>query len=232
MEGALAFVGAMPLELAAISGVIDARRGSDADGLRHGSVDGRAVVAIATGMGTELARRSTSALLDAAEVRHVLVVGIAGGVDTATPIGTVVRPEVVIDAASGSRHRPVQIGTAPASGALWTTDRITTSAELVDLRAQGVIALDMETAAIGAVCDERQVPWSVFRAISDDPSDEVDEEVFEMSNQDGSPNPANVARYLLRHPHRIPRLARMGRNSKLAAQRAAAAAVVACRELP
>jgi adenosylhomocysteine nucleosidase len=232
MEGALAFVCAMPLEVAAMARAAGLRRDPRKDiELRRGTAAGVEAVAIGTGMGTDLARRSTERLLDAVAVRHVLVVGIAGGVDTTTPIGTVVRPEIVIDAATGTEHRPTQPDGVEPRGALWTTDSITSAAELPGLQARGVIALDMETASIAAVCRDRGVPWSVFRAISDDPSDEVDAELFAMSNPDGSPNPGRVLRYVVRHPGRVPRLARMGRHSKLAADRAAAAAVAACREL-
>ena len=234
----VAFVCAMPLELSALARAIGMSRVRGPVGEVHRArLDGREVVAVATGMGTAMARTATIRLFETASVHRVLVVGIAGGVDTATPIGTVVDPEVVIDAASGTEHLPHRIdrpdrvaGEAPR-GALWTTDTMTLPDELESLRARGVVALDMETAAIGAVCAERGVPWSVFRAISDDPTDEVDDELFAMANQDGTPNPRNVVRYLLRHPQRVPRLARMGRNSGAAAGRAASAAVAAYREL-
>ena len=49
-------------------------------------------------------------------------------------------------------------------------------ADLPALIAQGVVSLDMETAAIGECCEKRNVPWSVFRTISDRASDgSVDE---------------------------------------------------------
>jgi hypothetical protein len=50
-----------------------------------------------------------------------------------------------------------------------------------------------------------------------------------MSRQDGTPNPAAVARYLVRHPGRIPGLVRLARGATLAANRAADAAVAAVR---
>jgi len=221
----------MPLELDAMSRATRLRRPDESrartgvGSARRGRVGSFDVVALATGMGTDRARRTTERLLSGVEVDRVVVVGIAGGVDASVAIGTVVDPEVVIDAASGERFVPDStVGACPA-GALWTTDVMTGPDELPGLRAAGVVALDMETAAIAAVCRERGVPWSVVRAISDDPSDEVDDEVFAMSNADGTPNPRRVVSYVVRHPHRIGRLARLGRHAQLAARNAATAAV-------
>jgi hypothetical protein len=72
------------------------------------------------------------------------------------------------------------------------------------------------------------VPWSVFRAVSDRATDgSVDDEVFRMSNQDGTPNPRAVAAYVARHPGRLPALARMARAATRATERATDAAVAA-----
>jgi hypothetical protein len=113
---------------------------------------------------------------------------------------------------------------------MWTTNVLTPPDALPALRARGVVSLDMETAAIAACCEARGVPWSVFRAISDRASDgSVDDEVFAMSNQDGTPNPRAILRYIVRHPHHLPRMAKMGSNVKLATTRAADAAIAALR---
>ena len=57
----------------------------------------------------------------------------------------------------------------------------------------------------------------------------VDDEVFHLSRQDGTPDPAAVLRYVVRHPGRVPGLARMARGAGLATARAATAAVAAVR---
>ena len=90
----------------------------------------------------------------------------------------------------------------------------------------------METAAIAQCCEARGIPWSVFRAISDRASDgTVDEELFRMSNQDGTPNHDAIAAYFEKHPERVSLLAEMGENAKLATERAADAAIHACSQL-
>jgi hypothetical protein len=95
-----------------------------------------------------------------------------------------------------------------------------------------VVALDMETAAIAAVCDRRACPWSVIRAISDRVSDGlVDDEVLALAGPSGSARPVAVARFVARHPTRVRHLARLGRDLRTATHAAAAAAVDACRRL-
>jgi adenosylhomocysteine nucleosidase len=233
--GRIAFVCAMPMELTPIRrslGLTKGRVGTiDA---YTGTLDDRPVVAVVTGMGTALATKGVDALLDAVTVEQVVVVGITGALENDTPIGTLILPEVVVDSATGAMYRPHMLGAATPRGTMWTTDVLITAADdLASLRADGVVSLDMETAAVADVCERRGIPWSVFRVISDRASDgTVDEEVFRLSNQDGTPNPKAVAAYFLKHPGRVPAMARMAKESKLATERAAEAAITAVRALP
>ena len=227
----VAFVCAMPLELRPLAKRLGLRRarvgGAPA---RTGTLDGRPVVAVVTGMGTRLAGVGIRRLLDAVTPARVVVVGICGAVDDETPIGALVLPARVIDHATGREHEHDILGAGEAHGALWTTDVITPAAEVGALRARGVVALDMETAAVALVCEERQVPWSVFRAVSDRATDgSVDDEVFRLNRPDGTPDAAAVARYLARHPGRVPGLVRLAKGAGLASRRAADAAIAAVR---
>jgi adenosylhomocysteine nucleosidase len=116
---------------------------------------------------------------------------------------------------------------------MWTSDElITDPAVLARLREQGVVALDMETAAVAEVCVTRGIPWSVFRVISDRATDgSVNDEVFHLSHQDGTPDGTAVAAYLLKHPGKVPDMARMARAARRATELAAAAAVEAVGQL-
>jgi adenosylhomocysteine nucleosidase len=230
MPDPVAFVCAMPMELTPLKRRLSLTKGKigplDA---YHGSLDGRSVVAMVTGMGTELATRGLEQLTASLELERVVVVGITGAIHPETPIGTLILPAVVTNSATGATFRPDPLGDGQPSGTMWTTDTITTDPDvLAGLRAGGVISLDMETAAIAEVCERRHIPWSVFRAISDRATDgSVDEEVFRLSNQDGTTNAKAVAAYMVKHPGRISTMARMGREVKVATERAADAAIQA-----
>jgi nucleoside phosphorylase len=228
----------MPMELRPLVKKLSLREKSvDGIVLHEGALGDRRVVATFTGMGTRLATAGTERLLDAEPlITRVVVVGITGALDD-TPIGTVVWPEVVVDGATGAEHRPAPLGDAAPpgkpEGKMWTSDSLNTDPEeLTELRAQGVVALDMETAAIAEVCESRGIPWSVVRVISDRAGDgTIDDEVFHLSNQDGTPNPPAVAKYLLMHPTKIPMLAQLAKGAKLAVDTAADTAIRVCEAL-
>jgi adenosylhomocysteine nucleosidase len=180
-------------------------------------------------MGTALATRGMERLLAATPVDRAVVVGITGALDDVTPIGSLIRPAEVVDGTTGARFVPVPLGPEVPAGAMWTSDSIIADvATLAALRAEGVVSLDMETAAVAAVCERHGIPWSVVRAVSDRAGkDGVDDEVFHLSNQDGTPNGRAVVSFVLKHPGRIPAMARMARGAKLATKRAADEAIAA-----
>jgi adenosylhomocysteine nucleosidase len=195
-----------------------------------GRIGDQSVIAVITGIGTALAHAATVRLLDAVDVEWVIVVGIAGAIDSQTPIGTLVLPQLVINGTDGSAHRPRPLRNGlgnMAHGKLWTTDELLLDPAVhAELRAQGVVALDMETASVAKVCEDRGVPWSVVRAISDRAGDgSVDAEILGLSHPDGRPNFSAVARYLVRHPGALPRLARLGKGARLATEQAAETAI-------
>jgi adenosylhomocysteine nucleosidase len=231
----VAMLAPMPSELKPITKALSLQPESSGAGVplhrgRAGNVD---IVAMRTGMGLAAAARAAERILDLGDIDRLVVVGIAGSVDDRYEIGDVLQPEVVIDGASGTELRPAALGTRIApGGVLWTSDEFNSDPDHVGrLAAKGVTALDMETAAIGAVCDARGTPWSVFRSISDRVTDGiVGEEVFALANPDGSPNLGRSVRYIARHPQQLPRLVGIARDALKAANAAAREAVAAIRE--
>jgi adenosylhomocysteine nucleosidase len=198
--------------------------------VRRGKVGDVEVVATKTGIGTKRARDATNRLLDAAEVDHVLVVGIAGGMG-ATKVGDVIIPEVVVDKDSNAEYRPTPLGAVTPKGRLVTHDDFDMGeAEHQRLVSEGFVAVDMETAAIASVCAERGCNWSAVRAISDlvgvTPGDVID-----LANPDGTPNVGASVRYLITKPCRIPKLVKLARESMQAANAAAKTAANTLRGL-
>jgi adenosylhomocysteine nucleosidase len=234
-EGSIAFVCAMPMELEPLTrelGLVEAA--VDGRTVHTGRLGERAVVGIVSGMGTRLAADAVEWLLDRYDLDHLFVVGIAGAGMGDAPIGALVMPEVVVHGPSGREHRPTRLGDHDHAGHLWTNDELIDDLdELTALHQErGVVALDMETAAIAHVCEARGVPWSVFRAISDRSSEGlVDAEVFQLSNLDNTPNHEAIAAYFEKHPEAVERLQKMAADSTLAAETAAAAAIAAVDHL-
>jgi adenosylhomocysteine nucleosidase len=222
----------MPMEVVPIVETLGLQERAGVENTWDGSLDGRPVVAIVTGMGTTYATDGTTRLLDTDDVEQVVVVGITGALENETPIGTLIRPGVVLNSETGEEFTPPPFGAEPYRGTMWTTNVITPRDQLPTLLARGVVSLDMETAAIAKVCESRGIPWAVYRTISDRASDgSVSEEVFKLSNQDGTPNHEAITEYFRNHPEMAEVMAEMGRNAQLAVDSAAAAAIEACREV-
>ncbi|HEV2370077.1 MAG TPA: hypothetical protein VGR90_09380 [Acidimicrobiales bacterium] len=203
---------------------------------RRGSTE---VVATRLGIGPVVARERTAVVLDrlaarGGDVSRVLVSGIAGGIDGVSPIGTLVVPERIIDLASGADYASSDMPGVLPRGTMATSGRdlITDPDRLAELRRQGVLALDMETAAVAAECKARGIPWTAFRVISDRPDDGlVDPQVASLLHDDGRADIRGGVRLFLREPGRIPGLIRLARDSGNAARRAADAAARAADAL-
>jgi adenosylhomocysteine nucleosidase len=200
---------------------------SESADLWSGGVGRVEVVATITGIGTRAARHSAERVLGAIPVEVLLVVGVAGGIGPTVDIGDLVVPEAVLDLASGAEYHPHLAGTVTARGILATSDELLADPERsAQLEQRGVIAIDMETAAVAAVCEREGCPWSVFRAISDRADDaSTDPAIFALADPDGNPNLLAVARFVLNSPGRVPQLARLARGLRVATRTAADAAV-------
>jgi adenosylhomocysteine nucleosidase len=229
--GPIAFVCAMPMELTPLIERLSLEQ-HEVDGVEvhRGTLEGREVVGIVTGMGTQFATEGIERLLAVIEVEHVVVVGITGAVDNEIEIGTMIFPEVVVHGPTEREFRPTPIGDSVHQGTMLTGDELQGDADVLpELRARGVVALDMETAATAAVCEARGITWSVFRSISDRPSDwSLTSESFHLSNMDGTPNREAIEEYFKEHPERLGALQKLSENSTLAANAAADAAIRAC----
>jgi nucleoside phosphorylase len=194
--------------------------------------DGRdvEVLALLTTMGMTAGERAAERMLDEG-VDRVIVVGIAGGVDpAAVSIGDVVVPATVIDRRTDTTYGPpVSPDLAPRGTISCGDELITDPPTLAAMGAAGVIAVDMETAAVAAVCEVAGVPWSAFRGISDYAGEGlVDQELFEATNPDGTGDHDAIARYLEAHPEKVEVLARLARDCAVATEAAATAAIRSC----
>lgn len=199
----------------------------------QGRSGGREVIAMLTTMGMGPAADAARRLL-ARDVDWVMVVGIAGGVDPeVVRIGDVIAPDVVIDRATGDSFRPsAGGGTGPRGVLSCGDDLIIHPPTLAGMAGDGVIAVDMETAAVASVCEAAGRPWSVYRSISDFAGGGlVDDALFALTRPDGSADADALNRYLAENPDRLEVLTQLSQDMTVAVEAAAEAAVRACAEL-
>ena len=231
----VAMLAPMRPELAPLKKKIPLQRvGGDGAAFTHeGTVGDVKVVAVITGIGMKPARDITERLLDAVNVDHVMVVGIAGGMGPSVEIGDLVVPEVVYEEAGGTAYRAAALGGFTPKGTIISSDQFGyTPEENKKMIGEGVVGVDMETGAVAAVCEARGVPWTAFRGISDRGDDDtVDVEVLKLAGPDGSGDFKKVLWYLLRKPSRIKHLKNLQKGTNLATNAAANAAIKACADV-
>jgi nucleoside phosphorylase len=122
------------------------------------------VVARLTGIGMRAAARATASILDAFPIDHVMVVGIAGGVDPDQPIGASINPELVVDDPTGRVFRPAALSAAPQRGRLVTSDRLVTDPEEAERLRQQALAGPDGSGKVGAVLRYLLArPWRLVR---------------------------------------------------------------------
>jgi adenosylhomocysteine nucleosidase len=181
------------------------------------------VSALVTGMGPALARDATRRALAAGPFDHVMVIGIAGGLDPDLPVGSLMVPSCVQLHPDGSVYTAHPVPPRQAAGALMTTEGLfDDDAVWQPILERGFGAVDMEAAGVAEVCEAAGVAWSVYRGISDRPDEHiVDQAVFGLSKPDGTGDPVALAEYLARDPRRAEALAHLNRCMRASARLAA-----------
>jgi len=218
----------MQPELRPLAKAVPLERRHVGDRVVHaGRVGDDEIVATITTMGTEAATATAEFVVRELDVDHVALIGIAGGLGADVQIGDLLVPEVVVDYDTGQETHPTPLVGAVAKGRLMTSGELILDYDILRrLAAEGAAAIDMETSAVGAVCEREGVPWSVFRGISDHIRDGlIDNSVSSLAKPDGSANVGAVLKFLVRRPWRIPRLAKLGKDMNTAATVAAKALV-------
>jgi adenosylhomocysteine nucleosidase len=190
----------------------DRRRGGA--GERVGAVGGVDVVLRRCGVGPARAADATAEALDRHRPDHVLVVGIAGGLGGGVAIGDVVVPAMVTSSGDGPTHRAAGLGALEPSGSLLTCARLMGWEDLAGHAADGVLAVDMESAGVAGAAEAAGVPWTAIRGISDMVGDDVvTPDAIDLVREDGSTDAGAVARLVVRHPGRVGALAAMAKGS-------------------
>lgn len=171
------------------------------------------VSVLVTGIGKENAARSVRDHLCLHPPRRVFTCGFAGGLSPGLKTG-----DVVFQAAEPELSRTlVQSGARPAS--FFCAGHIaTTAAAKAELRrATGADAVEMESAAIHAVCRERGIPCATVRVISDTAHEDLPLDFNHLANADLSLNYGKLALAILKSPGKIPALRRLQKQTRFAA---------------
>jgi hypothetical protein len=171
----------------------------------------------------------------------VLTCGFAGGLNPELKLGEVVfelmdrrgelhEPQTEIEfgarvtrpsESSSLREKLVAAGARPAK--FFCADRIaTTVAEKKKLRAgTGADAVEMESAAIHAVCRERGIPCATVRVISDTAGEDLPLDFNQLARPDMNLDYGKLALAILKSPGKIGALLKLQKQTRFAAERLA-----------
>lgn len=195
------------------------------------------VITLIVGIGRQNAEKSVRGFLPSVSPQLVLTCGFAGGLNPDLKIGDVVFeiPEATLTPAlshpmgEGGRRtgeglfaRLVAAGAKPAK--FHCADRIaTTVAEKKTLREQtGADVVEMESAAIHAVCAEKQIPCVTVRVISDTAGEDLPLDFNALAKPDKSLDFGKLAWAIAKSPGKIGALMALQKKTSFAARQLAA----------
>ena len=190
-----------------------------------------------TGIGSQNAEKSLREFLATHSPNLVLTCGFAGGLNPDLKLG-----EVIFEIIPGSNRResaqtksgedlePTHVGCYEkllASGAkpakFFCADRVaTTTAEKKKLRDEtGADAVEMESAAIHAVCAEKHIPCVTVRVISDTADEDLPLDFNALTKPDKNLDYGKLAWAIAKSPGKIGALMELEKKTKFAAERLA-----------
>lgn len=197
--------------------------------VERGELEGYPVTVATTGMGGPAVRQALRTLTGVLRPRHVLMLGLSGGLDPALERLRICRADTVAD--DSGALRPVGEGFPwPAAARGWSTvsvfsaERVLGPAEKRAAAARGFQLVDMESAAFFDECRALQLTAGAVRVVFDTP-----EEALPAIDTDqlGRPRLASVAGFLARRPWKIAALLELKRRLDAALERLRSALRVA-----
>jgi len=175
-----------------------------------------------TGVGRRNAEKSVRAFLTAHSPKLVLTCGFAGGLNPELKLGEVVFEPT--GPAANDQKLATNLAAAGAKPAkFFCADRIaTTVAEKKKLRHEtGADAIEMESAAIHAVCRERNIPCATIRVISDTASEDLPLDFNALSKPDKNLDFGKLFLAIAKSPGKIGALMQLQKKIRFAAEQSA-----------
>jgi adenosylhomocysteine nucleosidase len=127
------------------------------------------LIAVAGGIGCERAELAARAVMENYHPQMLVSAGLAGALIRSLKAGSVVTPNVVVDAATGTEYRCNLGGEVVGGGILVTSKEIAGAAGKAALveRFHGLV-VDMEAAGVARVAQQCNVGFRCVKAISDE----------------------------------------------------------------
>jgi adenosylhomocysteine nucleosidase len=213
----------------------------------NGRANGRTVVLVQTGIGWQRALSASRLAAERFPLKLFVSTGFAGGLQDSIRVGDIVIGQKIISLAPISpAGNPIinlkpflcdlalarlaetaaknvlisRRGPGVHSGPIVTVERIVARSEEKKeiARKSEAVALDMETAAVANVAEQRHVPFVAVRAVSDVLEEDIEFDGALLLTERGTFRWGAGLRYLAAHPSALSHLNRLCRQSNLAAR--------------
>src|SRR5437870_11954152 len=189
---------------------------TDRSGIRtiRGTIEDRAVEVFHTGVGEKVCRQRVAEFLQDQQFDLLISSGFAGALNDTLQIGD------LLLAKNFSTVELTKVGSSFSRLPIHEADLLTVRA-LIDsndernkiARSTGAAAVDMETEFIARACAEHGIPLLSLRVITDTPREAFPAPpkiLFDIERQ--RTHLVKLARFLLAHPNKIPRLIEFARR--------------------
>lgn len=173
-------------------------------------------VAVFGGMGCKRAEDASRAVVDKYAPQVLVSAGLAGALIRSMKAGSIVLPNVIVDAASGTEYRCSLGGEVIGGGVLVSNFEIAgrrTKQELVDCF--HALVVDMEAAGVAKVAMETELGFRCVKAISDEFDFEMPP-LGQFVNNEGDFETGKLVRWVAVRPQYWPAMVTLGRNSRRA----------------
>lgn len=187
--------------------------------------DGRSLVAfereeqavVISGIGRNNAQRAARAAVTAYQPTTLISAGLAGALIRSLKAGSVITPNVVVDAADGTEYRcTAETGGLVGGGVLVTAAEIAgTDAKAKLVEQFHGLAVDMEAAGVARAAQETQTAFRCVKAISDE-ADFVMPPLKKFVDATGSFRSGRFATWAALRPWHWAKVIVLGRNSSKA----------------
>jgi adenosylhomocysteine nucleosidase len=173
-------------------------------------------VAVFSGMGCKRSEEAARAVVEKYAPQVLISAGLAGALIRSMKVGTVVLPNVIVDAASGTEYRCSLGGDAIGGGVLVSNFEIAgkeSKPELVECF--HALVVDMEAAGVARVAMENDLGFRCVKAISD----EFDFEMPPLNrfvDREGKLETTKLVRWMSVRPQYWAAMIALGRNSRKA----------------
>jgi adenosylhomocysteine nucleosidase len=175
------------------------------------------ITILLTGIGRQNAEKSLREFLATHSSKLVLTCGFAGGLNPELKLG-----DIVFET-SDETLRAKLLSARAKQLKIFCADYIAmTIAEKEKLRAEtGADAVEMESAAIHAVCRERGIPCATVRVISDTANEDLPLDFNALSKPDRNLDYGKLFLAIAKSPGKIPALMQLQKKTKFAAEQLA-----------